>query len=31
MVDHLMDTPGTNDREPFTVPERIPTERVSPA
>jgi hypothetical protein len=30
MVDHLMDTPGTNDREPFTVPERIPTERFTP-
>jgi hypothetical protein len=30
MIDHLLDTPGTNNGKPFTVPERIPTERLSP-
>ena len=30
MVYQLIDTPGTNDSELFTVPERIPTERFSP-
>jgi hypothetical protein len=30
MIDHLMDTPGTNDREPFTTPGSVPTERFSP-
>jgi hypothetical protein len=30
MIDHPMDTPGTNDGEPSAAPGRIPTERVSP-